>query len=393
VPDEMVSFAAVEPLAPAESRRVGRWVERPCPVVFRADKYPDKNFELTPEELREAVGHFERNTRYADFDMEHVPTLLDKKLGGMTKLRVNPDGKTFSGVGLIPSWFDDEFRGKPIPVSAQFDRKTKRIKGFALTCDPRLDGTELLASFSVDMAGNGPMPPPPADGGDGSPCLHGNDLFQKVYDLVDDALSDATSTSKQDVYSAGYVRMLTKMRQMAVEGGATENSDQDASEGFSNTGGGGVATDQTAEFTRLQAEFDRLRETSARQAAQIADMRKKAVAAEAVAFARSDPVRRRVLPEEEADLSKATSHLEAFKNAYLKRKEHGLTTEAVRGHGSDRRAIDASFTTPPPVRPGERSESEPPTPERRRELLLKTEYGRKIIAEEDARKNGQAATV
>jgi hypothetical protein len=409
VPDnELISFAAVEPLAPAESRRVGRWVERECPVVFRAGDYPDKGFKLSPEELREAVEHFNREVRFANFDLEHVPTLLQNRLGGMTRLKADPDGKTFGASALIPGWFHEEMKGRPIPVSAQFHKATKRIKGFALTCDPRLDGTELLASFSMDAAGNGPMPPPPQAGDDGTGGMaasHGNELAQKIWDAADKAVQDAGG--KGEIYSGAYMRWLSKLKALAEQGGAKGGGNDNRS--FSREEGSDVDDQQTAEFNRVKAEFDQLRRDNAKLAAELAEVRKKSVVAEAVSFARSDPVRRRVTPDEEASLvamyvalaeqdhvnfsadPRKPSLLGPFKEQYLKRREHNLGKEMVR---TDRNGetLDASFTTPDPVRPGDRPAEDPPDAGRRRSLLEKTELGRKILAEEDAKRNGQAAT-
>lgn len=409
MPEELVAFSAVEPVKPEVVKDFGRWVWRRAPLAFRAGSYPDKNFSVSADEIKAAVEHFNAARRPINFDLEHLPTVLKDKLGGVFKATLNPDGASFGVDTLIPRWLHEEVKG-PLPISAQFDRATKRLKGFAITCNPRIEDAKLLASFAMDMASAGPMPPPPATDSYGSaPCLHGPELFQAVWNMLD--ASEQSAQKSPDIYSKSYLGTLAKMKKTCEDNGANQGSGADdtdtGSEGFSVTpakpaAGSGASDPRDERIARLEA--------------QLLNERKARVTDGAVAFANGPAVLKRFRPDDQADLitmytalaeqdavnfannpQAPTSLLEQWKQQCLKRPEHGLTAEAA-GAQTGTRVVDATFSTPAPAagsRPGEApATGQPMSRERRRSLLSRTETGRKLLAEEDARgapTNGAAA--
>jgi hypothetical protein len=385
---EIVSFSLSEPL-PQTLEKSGRWVKRRAPTAFKAGDYPDKNFAITQDELRTAVEDFNRAGKPVNFDIEHLHhTVLKDKLGAVTKLEMNPDGTSFGLEAFIPEWLDRE-AGKEIPISVQFDRATKRLKGFAFTANPRIDDARLLASFAMDMASDGPMPDPPASMS--GPAMHGPDLFKAVANLVKQSRADADKNP--DIYSKSYVRTLEKLLDLCNDNGASKG-ERKADD--SDDGGFNVTRPTDPTVVQMQATIAQLQ-------AQLNAQRKQFVQGEAVSFCNLPAVKARITPEEvgnvmatyvalaeqdhvnfSANPAAPTTLLTGFKDTILKRRPHGLTEETVHAGGSEQTTLDPSFSTPPPNRPG--PSARPLTKERIDDLLSKTETGRKVLAE----RNGAA---
>lgn len=119
-------------------------VLRKAPLIFRAGEYPDKNFSMSPEEMLVAFKTF----RPVDIDLEHKPSVLDKKLGRIVKVELSRDGTEMSGEALIPAWLDKILERDNRKLSAAFDRKTKQMIGCSLVRTPRISDAHLMAAFA-----------------------------------------------------------------------------------------------------------------------------------------------------------------------------------------------------------------------------------------------------
>lgn len=116
--------------------------------IFAAGRYEDKDFEITPEELVASAAAFER----VAIDLEHVPSVLDQKLGFLEAVEAADDG-TLYGVTALPKWLDDLLEEGERKVSATLDRATKRIAGLALVRSPRVTDAALMAAFAASADG------------------------------------------------------------------------------------------------------------------------------------------------------------------------------------------------------------------------------------------------
>ena len=115
-------------------------------LLFRAGEYEDKNFSLTEDELAEAVADFSP----VDLDLEHVPTVLDGRLG--TADAVWARGSELFGSVTLPRWLDALLEDGERKVSCSWDRATKRIAGLSLVRAPRITDAALYSAFSADPA-------------------------------------------------------------------------------------------------------------------------------------------------------------------------------------------------------------------------------------------------
>lgn len=112
--------------------------------IFEAGDYPDKEFSLTPEEMAAAAAQF----KPVPVDLEHVPTILDGKLGQLTEVRVDEDGKTLLGTVMVPQWLDSLLEEGSRKVSCTWNRATKQLEGLALVNRPRVADAALMAAFA-----------------------------------------------------------------------------------------------------------------------------------------------------------------------------------------------------------------------------------------------------
>lgn len=124
-------------------------------LVFRAGDYPDKDFAMTPEELSAAVEAFNEPL---PIDLEHVPTLLDQKLGELVSVEASEDGSELHGIVALPKWLDAVLPERK--VSATWDRATKTLAGLALVRNPRVSDAALMAAFGE---ANASTDDPPTD--------------------------------------------------------------------------------------------------------------------------------------------------------------------------------------------------------------------------------------
>lgn len=119
--------------------------------VFEAGDYPDKELTVTPDDLQAAVAAFEP----VPVDLEHVPTLLDGKLGRLESVRIADDGKTLVGRVSLPRWLSDALGNEPVKVSTTWNRMTKKLMGLALVRHPRVSDAALMSAYMA--AGSPPL--------------------------------------------------------------------------------------------------------------------------------------------------------------------------------------------------------------------------------------------
>lgn len=131
-----------------------QYIERPG-LIFEAGSYKDKDFEMTPAELRSAVEAF---SQPVDLDIEHIPTVFDGKLGQVVKLSADADNKTMHATVRLPKAVNDLLGDGPIKVSPAFHRTTKQLEKLSLVLNPRVKSAALFEAFSADDSPTEPDP-------------------------------------------------------------------------------------------------------------------------------------------------------------------------------------------------------------------------------------------
>lgn len=125
----------------AQDTEDGKYVYR-TGKIFEAGQYPDKKFELSPEEMCEAIADF----KPVDIDMEHMPTIMDGKIGKLEAVALASDGRSLIGTVKVPKWLDDNvLKDVQRKVSATWDRVTKRLTKLAFVRNPRVKDAVLLS--------------------------------------------------------------------------------------------------------------------------------------------------------------------------------------------------------------------------------------------------------
>lgn len=123
-------------------------------LIFESGDYPDKKFQLSPEELLAASTDF----KPAQLNLEHIKTIFDGKLGYLSNVKPSKDGLSLYGEAKLPKWFDDIFNDEPIKVSCEWNRNTKTIEGLALTTRPRIKDAVLMSKFNEALIEDGETP-------------------------------------------------------------------------------------------------------------------------------------------------------------------------------------------------------------------------------------------
>jgi hypothetical protein len=114
--------------------------------IFEAGTYPDKQFEISPEELCEAIADF----KPVDLDLEHMPTILDGKLGKLEAVALGSDGWSLVGTVRLPKWLDKQLGDAERKVSATWDRISKKLTKLALVRNPRVKDAAIYAAFMAN---------------------------------------------------------------------------------------------------------------------------------------------------------------------------------------------------------------------------------------------------
>jgi len=116
--------------------------------LFACGTYPDKDFEFDQADLQRAIAAFEP----VPVDLEHVPSVLDGKLGFVQRVFAGEDGASLYGEVRLPKWLDAVLEDGERKVSATWDRATKTLKGLALVRTPRVSDAALMAAFSASLS-------------------------------------------------------------------------------------------------------------------------------------------------------------------------------------------------------------------------------------------------
>lgn len=315
--------------------------------VFEAGEYPDKGLTVTAADLAAAVAGFVP----VPVDLEHVPTLLDGKLGELRAVRVAEDGKTLVGSVALPRWLSDALGSEPVKVSTTWDRLTKKLMGLALVRHPRVSDAALMSAYATFVASQTP-PPAPAGGG---------------------------SEKERDMNESRFKRFVRWLSGEGEEAAFALGNEAEVPE----TPADGVATPPPPPPPPDNPEVETLR-------AALAAERASRIQGEAVAFADGEIGARRAYPAEREvivaayvqaateDLaapwpatfavSGATSRVALVRAQYGARPTHSLTSELVGGE-------TVLPSDPAPKPPGM-------TAERRLELLNKTHIGRAVAQKE-----------
>ncbi len=120
-------------------------------LIFRAGKYEDKDFEMSPEELIAAESNFSP----VPLDLGHYDDLpiIDGKCGTLDAVHSSEDGQELFGTAKIPKWLDDlnvDEKGNRLPykVSCTWSKSDKQLKKLALVRNPRVSDASLFAAFA-----------------------------------------------------------------------------------------------------------------------------------------------------------------------------------------------------------------------------------------------------
>jgi len=133
--------------------------------VFRAGDYSDKGIGVVTEADLYAIA--KASNAPAPVNYEHIPGLLDGKLGDVHSFRVEDDPET-GEKAIFATWEEPEplallLGDSQRTVSAEFtDWRTRKIEAVALAIDPRIDGaaffTKAPAAYAAFSQGRGVQP-------------------------------------------------------------------------------------------------------------------------------------------------------------------------------------------------------------------------------------------
>lgn len=385
-------------------------------VLFEAGDYPDKQFSMTPEELLAATADFSP----VPVGLEHVPNVLDGKLGEVREIWLDDDGVSLRGRVALPKWLDDVVPEDQRKVSAEWNRATKRMEKLDLVLEPRVAGAALFAAFAArhdtpngqyaiqelhDLAArHGAVCNPPAQ----MASKHEAKAIQSAHDLAVEHGAQCAAMPKPGMRPAPYfsvredkqrslVMKITEFFSRWMAAGAPEEVEPAQLAALT----GAPATPNVVPFAQPaaqpSAELDQLRKELAAEKA-------KRVAAEAAAFADARIQDKRALPAEReaiiAAFTQATmddashgvvtfsdgrtqsrvSQLEALFSA---RPQHVLTTEHIDPNADVRVLVNQTQTTPPlPNGEGNTGNGQvvQMSDERRKKLLEMTAIGRAALS-------------
>ncbi len=191
-------------------------------LLFRAGNYEDKNYSMTPGELRAAVEQFAP----VPVDLEHTPTILSNKLGRVESVTLSEDGNSLMGTVALPEWLDGLIDEGQRRVSCTWDRATKTLSGLALVLNPRIDDAAVFAAFSAATATPDATVTIPADfAAPRHDTYHGQDALQGVHDMAARSgavcSADNATTHPYPMFAAAHeVKAMQMIHDHAVSHGA-----------------------------------------------------------------------------------------------------------------------------------------------------------------------------
>lgn len=115
--------------------------------LFEAGDYPDKQFEISAEELAACAGE-----SHVDIDSGHpsATSPLDGKLGYVTNRRVvEENGKAvLRGDVVLPTWLNDVLEAGKSNLSCTWDRAAKALRSVSLVQNPRIPDAVLMSAYA-----------------------------------------------------------------------------------------------------------------------------------------------------------------------------------------------------------------------------------------------------
>jgi len=201
-PQKVVQKTVYEPVKVAATYSVAtfgattNWVIKEG-KLFEAGFFPDKNFDLLPDELESAVARWQVAGGATPVDIEHIPTVLSGKLGHVQDVWVGEDGISLFGKVAIPTWLDTAMDGEELRVSATWDRTTKDLVGLALVLNPRITDAAVMAAFTTAEQGKHPatQPTQPKAGKTGGSFM--GTAFDMVKSFLDSAINGGGVTREE----------------------------------------------------------------------------------------------------------------------------------------------------------------------------------------------------
>jgi hypothetical protein len=205
----------------------GDAVVYPDALLFKAGDYPDRNYSMTPEEIRRYADEF---SGPVPNELEHVNsfghrTILDGKLGEVRDVWASRDGAELRGTVVIPKWLDQVWDATRKQVSAAWNTKTKRMNHLGLVIKGRVADAALMAAFS-EAGGEDATPTFATTSGERT--YDGLSTLQQLHDSAARAgavCSAASSRKPGDAlfHSAAELAAIQKVHDVAVTGGAKCN--------------------------------------------------------------------------------------------------------------------------------------------------------------------------
>jgi hypothetical protein len=112
-------------------------------MIFKADLYPDKGIDFTPEKIKQAIEAttFPVPITHDHLDAKGVSSIFDGRLGNLTRAYGNDDYTLMFGESEWPDWVEEAIPEKD--VSLYFDPVTLAIKSCSLVPNPRVEGAAL----------------------------------------------------------------------------------------------------------------------------------------------------------------------------------------------------------------------------------------------------------
>jgi hypothetical protein len=146
IPDAWQSSKmAAEFAVETSARRVdGDYAIYPNALLFEAGSYPDKSFEMSPEELWAAVEQF----RPVGGNIEHTDFLAGRACEVRSIRLDEADPFTLRGEVAVPVWLDENISDRERRLSCEWDRATKTLSGIGLVVNPRVETASLMSAYA-----------------------------------------------------------------------------------------------------------------------------------------------------------------------------------------------------------------------------------------------------
>ena len=224
--DNSIAEFALDPEAEVETSD-GEYVLR-TGKIFEAGQYKDKNFEISSEELCEAIADFAP----VELDVEHMPSIFDGKLGVLQAVALAEDGKSLIGTVKFPKWLDKVLSTVEKKVSATWDRTTKRLTKLALVRNPRVKDAAIYAAFMANEFADELEGTTQSEFADtmaqlieehfGKKTWDGSEMMQRIHDMA--SRTGAICVEKSGKFVAqGESKAMQQIHDAATRGGAVCN--------------------------------------------------------------------------------------------------------------------------------------------------------------------------